>query len=1845
MMATTALYPLSVLAGDLPTGGQVVSGGAQIARPGEGRMTVNQSSDRAIINWQGFSVGQGNRVDFVQPGRNSAVLNRVTGPLRSRIDGTVSANGEVFLVNPSGIVVGPSGRVDAGGFVASTLDIDNEDFREGRLVFRGGGASAAVANHGTIAVRQGGMAALLGGKVSNTGTITAPLGRIGMGAGEQATLDLTGDGFLQIALPSETEEEVLIEQAGRVSADGGQVEIEAATAKNAARRVVNLSGVTEARSVSGRNGAITLGAGPGGTVRVQGRVSTSQAPSALLVEASPRPSARPPGGEILVTGERIELALGAEITADAPSGGGRIRIGGDIQGQGPLPRAAELWMADTATVSADATEAGDGGSIVLWADTEASVYGSLSARGGPEGGDGGFVEVSSPSRLAFAGEVSAGAPRGAPGTFLLDPTDILVCDAGPDCVEGTFGVYTTEQIEDILNGPDPTDVRVKTFGEDEVDPGSGFNFGFFFGEDGDPDGDIDVTGDLAWTSDARLEFDASDDIVLDGITITAPNGDLQFFAFDTIFPDADITVGRMDVFDGDWVQVVGRDVAIDRSDGSTDTFSLTALPTLNVTDFRLESSDDFLRATGGDGSAGSPWQIADVYGLQGVGSGATSGDAFVLANDIDASGTSGWFDLVEVIDGFRPLGGEDSDFGGTFDGQGNTISNLFTAWRDPALFGSVDDAVIRNVNVTNALVSFNSGEAAGILVAEAFGGATQISNVVTSGTVSVDSFTGGDRPSAGGIVGILFGGTVTGSSSSATVETSGSTSENVRFGGLVGAPGPGSTISASEALGQVSADFFVTTIGLGGLVGSNEGTIEASRAAATVNAVYVGDGGDGVANLGGFAGSNSGSLRATSSSGQVDGEASSSTSYVAGGHTGRNTGLIEDSYATGNVSAAGPDAIVGGFVGQEGSGTTINRSLSRGVPSAPGGGTVGGFAGTVVGSGSVNGSFWDVTTSGVGAPDEIQNGALGLTTDRLQDTVDFLDLAGEVGWNFATTWAPGAPGTYPQLYAVDPVIFATPEPAPIEVAYGETAPDTVGGTFVGGPEAYRFAAPGDSVSEADVFAGFEIEDGLDVGPYVVGGQSTVAATPSGETYGVIYRPTDVDVVPRPLTITADDVEKTYGTSLPPDALTFSTEPDALVEGDSLDSVALTTPEGGPAADDPVGDYPIVPSDAEGTGLDNYTIDFVNGTLTVVEAALTITATDQTKQATDEAFSLGDQAFTTEGLLPFDSVDSVTLTSAGEPPTAEPGAYAIVPSAAQGSGLDNYDISFVDGTLTVIGSELVIRANDQVKIYGDLGFSLGSTAFEAIGLEAGDSVSSVTLTSAGEAATAGIGPYDIVPSDAVGTGLEGYSISYQIGTLVVEPAELIVRTADQSKVYGDPDFALDQTAFTVEGLRNADTVTAVTLTSEGEPVTAPVAGYPILPSDPVGTGLSNYVLTPDPGPLSVTPAELRIIAGDQSKVYGQPGFALDPGAFTTQGLRNADTVTSVALDSPGAAPSAPVGSAPITPSAPQGTGLGNYTVVPVDGTLSIAEAPLTIVADDQQKLEGRSFTFDGTEFSVQGLRPGDSVESASLSSPGAAPGAAAEDSPFPIFIGGAVGDGLTNYDIDFVEGSFLVRPRVVGPDDPEIGIIIPPGLPGLPNPTDTFTGREGIRLALADGVGAGPAGEGGIAFGTGTAVTATGSVEVAQTTLQAITDASDSLVATAQGCRETEEQVTDFLGCISEALESYSAALDPATLELPEALETVSASIVVARRGIDAAIARAESRLEGVTDPEARRAIERQAIAEARAALQTAEAEVTKAITLIRADDPELASAYRAQANVVLATLDAVDLELQRAVGL
>ncbi len=320
LLAGTALtQPAALVAGELPHGASAVHGSVGIATPSATQMTIQQTTPTAIVNWQGFSVGAGSRVDISQPSASSALLNRVTGATTSTIAGQINANGQVYLVNPNGIAITPTGAVKAGAFVASTLDMADQDFVAGRRVFRGNGQSAAVTNQGTIEIARGGYAALLGGRVDNAGVISVPMGRVGLGAGEQATLDLTGDGFLQVALPSKPDgsDAALIRHSGRIGAAGGRVEIQAATAREAARNAINLSGIVEARSVSGRNGAIVLGGGEGGAVTVSGRLDTSARASR---QAAPRPAR---GGDITVTGNDIRLN-GAALLADGRSGGGTI---------------------------------------------------------------------------------------------------------------------------------------------------------------------------------------------------------------------------------------------------------------------------------------------------------------------------------------------------------------------------------------------------------------------------------------------------------------------------------------------------------------------------------------------------------------------------------------------------------------------------------------------------------------------------------------------------------------------------------------------------------------------------------------------------------------------------------------------------------------------------------------------------------------------------------------------------------------------------------------------------------------------------------------------------------------------------------------------------------------------------------------------------------------------------------------------------------------------------------------------------------------------------------------------------------------------------------------------------------------------------------------------------------------------------------------------------------------------------------------------------------------------------------------------------------------------------------
>ena len=253
-----------------------------------------------------------------------------------------------------------------------------------------------------------------------------------------------------------------------------------------------------------------------------------------------------------------------------------------------------------------------------------------------------------------------------------------------------------------------------------------------------------------------------------------------------------------------------------------------------------------------------------------------------------------------------------------------------------------------------------------------------------------------------------------------------------------------------------------------------------------------------------------------------------------------------------------------------------------------------------------------------------------------------------------------------------------------------------------------------------------------------------------------------------------------------------------------------------------------------------------------KANATVTANSITKTYGQTVTFAGTE-FMTSGFLGSDAVTSVTLTSAGAAGTATvtaPGPnYAIVPSAAVGTGLGNYVIGYVNGNLHVNPKAASVTANNRNKTYGQT-VTFAGTAFTPSGFVNGDSVTSVTLTSAGAVATATVtapGPDSpIVPSAAVGSGLGNYTIGYVNGTLHINTATLTITATNRSKVYGvtyTPNTTTPPTDFTITGtLYNGDSVTSITLTCAGYPAAALPSPYTVTPSaavfSPAGAG-GNY----------------------------------------------------------------------------------------------------------------------------------------------------------------------------------------------------------------------------------------------------------------------------------------------------------------------------------------------------------------------------------------------------------------------
>ncbi|MBU6399913.1 MAG: putative Ig domain-containing protein, partial [Verrucomicrobia bacterium] len=430
--------------------------------------------------------------------------------------------------------------------------------------------------------------------------------------------------------------------------------------------------------------------------------------------------------------------------------------------------------------------------------------------------------------------------------------------------------------------------------------------------------------------------------------------------------------------------------------------------------------------------------------------------------------------------------------------------------------------------------------------------------------------------------------------------------------------------------------------------------------------------------------------------------------------------------------------------------------------------------------------------------------------------------------------------------------------------------------------------------------------------------------------------------------------------------------------------------------------------------------------TVTPAPLTIAADGKSK-----AYGAPLPPFTgtASGLVNGDTLASLsgTLTFTTSATAASPvGTYTIVPG---GLSSPNYTITFSNGALTITAAPLTITANNQSKVYGA---ALPALTVSYSGFVNGDTPASLTtpptITTTASVSSP-VGTYAITASGAADPN---YTISYVAGTLTVTSAPLAITANNQSKVYGA---ALPALTVSYSGFVNGDTAASLTTpptVTTTASASSPVGTYAITASGAVDP---NYTISYVAGTLTVAPASLTITANNQSKVYGA---ALPALTVSYSGFVNGDTPASLTTPptvTTTASASSAVGTYAITAS---GAADPNYTISYVAGTLTVTSAPLTITASNATKMYGTALSFAGTEFSASGLVNGDTVNSVSLASDGAAAEALVNNSPYAIIPSAALGTGLTNYTTAYVNGSLTVTPAPLTAtvNGPTMGYVLP-----------------------------------------------------------------------------------------------------------------------------------------------------------------------------------------------------------------
>ena len=400
----------------LPTGGKLVAGSATIAQSGN-TMNINQSSQRAMINWNSFDVGSKATVNFNQPNAQAATLNYVNSASKSMINGAVNANGQVIFVNNNGIVFGKNAEVNVGGMVATTMNTSAKEFMDGKDIqtYEGGNSNGKIINKGNITANNiNSYIALMAPQVINTGVIAATLSgnnAVALVAGQKVSLTFSDSQLVSVSVDASVVN-ALIKNKLLIQAGSGQVIIAANAAQDLMGSVIKNTGTISANGISTAGGKISLVAetvNQGGTISANSETTNA--------------------GQVVLSGNEVTLKSSSKTIATGVTAGGQILIGKTTQNTTQSKvNSRVVNIEQGALVDASANLNGHGGSIEVWSNNSTTVAGTFKAKGGVFSGNGGNIDASSAGKVTYGQGliVDTTAPHGRTGNWKTDPLTITI---------------------------------------------------------------------------------------------------------------------------------------------------------------------------------------------------------------------------------------------------------------------------------------------------------------------------------------------------------------------------------------------------------------------------------------------------------------------------------------------------------------------------------------------------------------------------------------------------------------------------------------------------------------------------------------------------------------------------------------------------------------------------------------------------------------------------------------------------------------------------------------------------------------------------------------------------------------------------------------------------------------------------------------------------------------------------------------------------------------------------------------------------------------------------------------------------------------------------------------------------------------------------------------------------------------------------------------------------------------------------------------------------------------------------------------------------------------------------